>query len=456
MYKNSNLEIVILAAGRGTRMHSSTPKILHKLAGISLLERVINTALILVPDKIHVVVGFMSDLVIKSCAHLPVNWVLQNEQLGTGHAVKLALSHIADSSRVLVLSADVPLIAANTLHNIAQHDNAEALNLLVANMSDPYGLGRIIRESSGNVKCIVEERDADENTRAIQEIYTGICSAPAHKLKTWVHAITPNNQQQEYYLTDVVHQAAAEQYAIVSTEVFDAYEIQGVNDKLQLHNLERYWQHKLAQEFLRAGVSIADAERFDLRGNLVCGQDVFIDVNNVFLGDVRMGNNCIIEANCILQDVILGDNVHVRANSIIESSTIGHGCNIGPFARIRPGSLLAENCKIGNFVEIKNTKLGQDSKAAHLSYLGDAEIGAHVNIGAGVITCNYDGFTKHKTTIADGVKVGAGTEMVAPIIIAKGATIGAGSTLRDDVPANSLAVSLKPYKLVKNWVKKLT
>jgi len=449
-----SLHIVILAAGQGKRMQSNTPKVLHKLGGKPMLIRVIEAALLLNPENIHVIIGHGGEEIKQALPALPVNWVVQAAQLGTGHAVMQALPHIPPTSQVLVLSADVPLIQASTLAALVrQATQHAALALLVALVPDPAGLGRIVRDEQGHIQAIVEEKDASEPQRQIKEIYSGICCAPATDLNRWLPKLSHSNAQGEYYLTEIIAMAVAERSPVVSLQVDDYTEILGVNNRLQLQCLERAWQKRLANQLMLAGVTLADASRIDIRGELTCGRDVFIDVNAVFEGRVVIGDGCTIGANCCLRDVTLASGCDVLPNSVLEQCEIGATCQIGPFARLRPGTKLAANCKIGNFVETKNAVFDSNSKASHLSYLGDVTIGKQVNIGAGTITCNYDGANKHQTVIEDGVFVGSDTQLVAPVTVGENATIGAGSTIRKNVPAGELTLTDSRQKTVPGWVR---
>lgn len=447
-----SLHIVILAAGQGKRMHSSIPKVLHPIGGESMLKRVVDTALQLRPEAIHVVIGHGGHLIQAALPELPVDWMVQTEQLGTGHAVMQALPHVPDHACVLVLSADVPLIQVNTLQALIQRTQAApSLGLLLASLNDPYGLGRIARNAAGDIQAIVEEKDATPEQRAIHEIYSGICCARSDDLKRWLPALNCQNAQGEYYLTDIIARAVAERLPIVSLHATDCMEIQGVNNRAQLQQLERIWQARIATQLMHAGVTLADAARLDVRGTLNCGTDVFIDVNNVFEGHVTIGNHSTIGPNCQLTEVTLGANCTIFSNSVLDHCIIGDDCHIGPFARMRPGTVLAAGCKIGNFVETKNAVLDAQSKACHLSYLGDVTIGKHVNIGAGTITCNYDGVNKHQTTIKDGAFIGSDTQLVAPVTIGENATIGAGSTIRKDAPAGELTLTVSRQQTVQGW-----
>ena len=449
-----SLHIIILAAGLGKRMHSTTPKVLHKIGGSPMLKRVVDAALALHPEAIHVVIGHGGDLIQATLPALPVHWVFQTEQLGTGHAVMQALPHIPAGNHVLVLSADVPLIQIDTLHTLINRTKSTpSLGLLLASIDVPYGLGRILRNTQGEVQAIVEEKDATLEQRNIHEIYSGICCAAVDDLKRWLPALNQQNAQGEYYLTDIIARAVADRLPIVSLQAADCMEIQGVNNRAQLQQLERVWQTRIATELMHAGVTLADAARIDVRGTLICGTDVFIDVNNVFAGHVTLGDHCTIGPNCMLTDVTLGANCTIFPNSVLDHCTLGEGCHIGPFARMRPGTILADGCKIGNFVETKNAVFDAHSKASHLSYLGDVTVGKHVNIGAGTITCNYDGVNKHQTIIKDGAFIGSDTQLVAPITIGEHATIGAGSTIRKNAPAGELTLSVSKQQTIYGWTR---
>lgn len=451
-----NLQIIILAAGQGKRMYSNTPKVLHHLAGKPMLVRVVETAQQLNPDVIHVIYGHGGEQLKNSLPDLPVHWVYQAEQLGTGHAVMQALPFIPPQTQVLVLSADVPLIQASTLRALIEDSNPanihqSVLTLLVAHLEDPSGLGRIIRDSQGEVSIIVEEKDANEQEKNIKEIYSGICCANSDDLEKWIPKLSNKNSQGEYYLTEIIALAVTNQTPIRTLSTKDSAEIQGVNNRLQLHDLERIWQIRSARQLLQQGVTIVDAHRFDLRGELICGKDVTIDVNCVFSGKVVLGDGCTIGPNCVLTDVNLGAGCEVFANSILAKCDIANDCMIGPFARLREGTRLAAHCKIGNFVETKKAIFDEGTKASHLSYLGDVELGKEVNVGAGTITCNYDGVNKHKTIIEDGVFIGSDTQLVAPVIVGAYATIGAGSTIRKNVPPGELTLTESKQKTIYGW-----
>ncbi len=450
-----SLHIVILAAGKGKRMHTKLSKVLHTIAGTPMLQRVVELAAELNPEAIHVIIGHNGDEIKSRLSHLNVDWVNQEEQLGTGHAVMQALPHIPDDANVLILSADVPLIQKQTLDRLIeitkQDEHHSALTLLLAKLDDPSGLGRIVRDTTGNILSIIEEKDANPAQKAIREIYSGICMASAHDLKNWLPQLKNQNAQGEYYLTDIIRLAASQKHEIKSIHAADPIEIQGVNNRQQLHLLERAWQKRCAEQLMLSGVTLADASRFDLRGTIHCASDSFIDANCIFTGNVIIGENCQIGPNCVLTNAIIGDHCRIEANSVLEDCYIGEGCQIGPFARIRPGTELGEHCKVGNFVEMKNVKMEKGSKASHLAYIGDAVVGKEVNIGAGTITCNYDGANKHLTIIEDGAFIGSDSQLVAPVTIGKNATIGAGSTIRKNAPADQLTLTEVKQKSIPGW-----
>lgn len=451
-----NLQIIILAAGQGKRMYSNTPKVLHPLAGKPMLTRVVETAQQLNPDVIHIIYGHGGEQIKNSLPDLPVHWVFQAEQLGTGHAVKQALPFIPPQTQVLILSADVPLIQIHTLKSLVEcsitaHTDKSILALLVAHLEDPHGLGRIVRNSQDEVSVIVEEKDASEQEKNIKEIYTGICCALSDDLQRWIPRLSNDNAQAEYYLTDIIAKAVADNTQIKTLNTKDSAEIQGINNRLQLQQLERVWQTRQAEKLLEQGVMLADAARFDLRGEITCGKDVFIDINCLFIGKVTLGDGCKVGPNCVLTNVTLGAGCEIYANSVLEDCEIDENCTIGPFARLRSGTKLAPHCKIGNFVETKKAVFDEGSKASHLSYLGDVSLGKMVNVGAGTITCNYDGVNKHKTIIEDGVFIGSDTQLVAPVTVGANATIGAGSTIRKNVPPEELTLTESRQKTVYGW-----
>lgn len=447
------LSIVILAAGQGKRMHSQIPKVLHKLAGKTLLEHVIDTATQLVTTELPIVVfGHEGEQVRQALPNLKATWVEQKEQLGTGHALLQALSHIPKNDRVLVLYGDVPLISYETLKHFLTLPEA-ALGIITAIFPNPFGLGRIIRDENNKITHIIEEKDTNDRQRLIKEINTGIYLFPSDFLSKALPEIQNHNFQKEYYLTDAISFAVKQQIPIESIHPERNEEVIGINDRLQLSFLERFYQRRLAKKLMQQGVTLCDPERFDVRGDVTFGRDVTIDINVILEGKVVIGNNCTIGPHTILRDVILGDNVDIKAHCLIENAQIAHHCIIGPFARIRPGTVLSSHIHIGNFVEIKNSTIGDKSKINHLSYVGDTDIGNGVNIGAGTITCNYDGVNKHRTTIEDGVFIGSNSQLVAPVKIGHGATIGAGSTITKDAPAEQLTLTRTPQVTIKNWRK---
>jgi len=447
------LSIVILAAGRGKRMQSEQPKVLQPLAGMPLLEHVTTTATELGADQIHVIVGFGSDLVKSELSHLDVNWIEQKEQLGTGDAVAKALPFIDDAHQVLTLVGDIPLISSQTLRALLDKTPAGGLGLVTAELDNPAGFGRILRNDSHEVTRIIEDKDATPEQKSINEVNTGIIVANAKNLKTWIPALKNNNAQSEYYLTDIIEEAVKDGQAIHTVKSMTPHEVQGVNDPWQLITLERLHQQQQAKKLMEQGVRIMDPARFDLRGNLSCGKEVTIDINVIIEGNVTIGSNCYIGPNTLLRHVHIADNVRVRANSFIEEADIKDNCVIGPFARIRPGTTLKEGARVGNFVEIKKSTVGENSKINHLSYVGDTTIGKDVNVGAGTITCNYDGVNKHQTHIGDNAFIGSGTQLVAPVTIGPNATIGAGSTITEDSPENELTLARAKQVTVKDWEK---
>ncbi len=447
-----SLHVIILAAGLGKRMQSSTPKVLHTIGGTPMFEHVVQTASSLNPDTIYAVIGHEGERIRSEFQHLDIQWVEQGEMLGTGHAVLQAMPLIPSDATVLVLYADVPLIRTETLAPLIQTCLGQnRLGLLVTEIDNPFGLGRVLRHHDGGIYAIVEEKDATETQRQIKEIYTGICCTSAANLNRWLPQLNQKNSQREYYLTDIITMAVSDNLSIFSLNVVDTLEVQGVNDRLQLQLVERGYQFRLAQHLMKSGVTLADAARIDIRGNIHSGHDIFIDVNNVFCGEIAIGNHSVIEPNCVIKNSQIGQNCTIHAHSVIEDCVIGDNCQIGPFARLRPGTRLANDCKIGNFVETKNAVFGAHTKANHLSYLGDVTLGSKVNVGAGTITCNYDGAKKHQTIIEDEVHIGSDTQLVAPVTVGKKATIGAGSTIRRDVPAGELTLTATEQKTIYGW-----
>ncbi|EGV18068.1 bifunctional UDP-N-acetylglucosamine diphosphorylase/glucosamine-1-phosphate N-acetyltransferase GlmU [Thiocapsa marina] len=447
------LGVVILAAGLGKRMRSALPKVLHPVAGKPLLAHVLSAAEMIGAERVVTVYGHGGDQVRTVLADAGCLWVEQAEQLGTGHAVLQAMPQVADMDRVLILYGDVPLISAETLNRLLGVAADTGLGILTADVPEPSGYGRIQRDSCGRVVGIVEEKDATPDQRAITEINTGILVADRARLDGWLARIDNNNVQGEYYLTDVIALAAAQGVPVASTRPGRLAEVAGVNDRVQLAALERDYQRRAAEDLMRSGVTLADPSRFDLRGVLHADPDVVIDINCVFEGAVRLSTGARIGPNCFLKDCSIGRDTQVLANSVIEGASVGADARIGPFARLRPDSRLADHTHVGNFVEIKKTSLGTGSKANHLAYLGDAEIGAGVNVGAGTITCNYDGANKSITRIEDGAFIGSNTALVAPVRIGTGATIGAGSVIARDTPADQLTLTRAPQRTIPGWTR---
>ena len=448
------LNIVILAAGQGKRMQSNLPKVLHPIAGRPMLTHVLDSARALGAQRIAIVVGHGAEQVKQAyAAQEDIQFALQQPQLGTGHAVLQAVpllqaSHADDVT--IILYGDVPLVQPDTLRALL-NARANGVAILTEILSDATGYGRIVRDVKGNVCAIVEHKDATPEQRAIQEINTGIMAVPTRQLKSWLAKLTNNNAQGEYYLTDIVGLAVAEGISVNVAHPVASFETLGVNSRLQQAELERLWQRELARRQLEAGVTIVDPARFDLRGELLCGQDVFIDVGCVFEGRVVLADGVRIGAHCVLRNVTLGAATRIESFSHLEQAEVGADAHIGPYARLRPGAKLADATHVGNFVEIKNTSLGKGSKANHLAYVGDADVGERVNIGAGTITCNYDGVNKHRTTIEDDAFIGSDTQLVAPVRVGKGATLGAGTTLTRDAPAGQLTVSRAKQVTIEGW-----
>ncbi|EPL9572277.1 bifunctional UDP-N-acetylglucosamine diphosphorylase/glucosamine-1-phosphate N-acetyltransferase GlmU [Providencia rettgeri] len=442
--------VVILAAGKGTRMYSDLPKVLHLLAGKPMVQHVIDTAKSIGASDIHLVYGHGGDLLKEKLGEQNLNWVLQAEQLGTGHAMQQAAPSFQDDEDIVMLYGDVPLIAKDTLDRLIEVKPQGGIGLLTVILDNPTGYGRIIRENN-EVVGIIEQKDATEEQREIQEINTGIMVASGKDFKRWLAQLNNDNAQGEYYITDIIALAHKEGNKVATVHPSRLSEMEGVNNRLQLAALERVYQKEQAEKLLLAGVMLIDPERFDIRGTLTHGRDIIIDTNVIIEGNVTLGNNVQIQSGCILKDCVIGDNSIISPYSVIENSELSSECTVGPFARLRPGAKLAAKAHVGNFVEMKNATLGLGSKAGHLSYLGDAQIGDNVNIGAGTITCNYDGANKHKTIIGDDVFVGSDTQLVAPVSVAKGATIGAGTTVTRDVNEDELVVSRVKQMHIKNW-----
>lgn len=444
------LEIIILAAGRGTRMRSSTPKVLHALAGEPLLGHVLRAARNLRPDNIHIVVGCGADEVERAVAAEDVMFHIQTEQLGTGHAVAQALPHCHPDSQVLVLFGDVPLIQSESLAQLIQ-GAADGLGLLAINLDDPKGYGRIVRDAAGDFAEIVEDRDCTDTQKQLTEVNTGILVGPAERLSTLLAQVGNDNAQGEFYLPDILRIAVGQGDAVTLVTLEDTEQMMGVNDLSQLETLERVFQQRAAESLMQQGVAIVDRSRIDIRGTLKCGAGVRIDVNAVFEGDVTLADGVSVGANCVIIDSIFGANTTVQPFCHIEQARIGGDCRIGPYARLRPGSALADEVRVGNFVETKNSQFGQGSKANHLAYVGDSEIGAGSNIGAGTITCNYDGVNKHKTVLGEGVFVGSNSTLVAPVTLGDHAFVAAGSVVTNTVADNELALGRARQRNVKGW-----
>ena len=442
------LNIVILAAGTGKRMHSDLPKVLHKLAGRPLLQHVLDTARALKPAKLCVVYGHGGRALPEQFKGADVVSVKQQPQLGTGHALRQALPHLGKDGITLVLYGDVPLIAAHTLKRMLKPNQ---LTLMTVELDDPAGYGRIVRDDDGDISRIVEDRDATGYERNIREVNTGIMAIPAARLQNWLSRLGNKNAQKEYYLTDIVPLAIQDGAKVSAIQPQHAWETLGVNSKAQLAKLERLYQRERAKQLLEQGVTVADPERIDIRGKFACGRDVEIDIGCVFEGDVSLGNRVSVGAHCLLKDVKIAAGTELLPYCLIDGAEIGSHCRIGPYARIRPGTVLENGAHIGNFVEVKNSRIGKNSKANHLSYVGDTTVGKNVNIGAGTITCNYDGANKHRTVIEDGVFIGSDTQLVAPVTIRKGATIAAGTTVTRDAPAGELTISRVKQVSVRGW-----
>lgn len=444
----------MLAAGQSKRMKSDTSKVLHLLAGVPLLERVINTARQLAPKNIWIVYGNHGSQLPEKMAHLNAQWVEQREQLGTGHAVMQALPHLKDDETILVLYGDVPLISAASLEKLLTATaSSDSLGILTTFRQNPQGYGRIVRNERGSVIAIVEQKDLKEGQENIKEINTGILAIPANHLKKWLPLLKNHNAQGEYYLTDIIALAAQQQCPIVTVTTVTEEETQGVNDRSELARLERYYQLQQAHHLMLQGVTLMDPHRFDLRGELTVARDTTFDINIIIEGKVTIGTNCFIGPYVLLHNVTLGDNVTIKANCVIEDAIIKDNCVIGPFARIRPGTELESEVHVGNFVELKKSHIDSGTKIPHLSYIGDAEIGKKVNIGAGVITCNYNGVSKSVTTIKDGAFVGSDSQLIAPVTVGENAYIGSGSTITKDAPPNQLTLARAKQTTIANWKK---
>ena len=445
-----SLSVIILAAGKGTRMKSTLPKVLHAVANKPLVEHVYDAAKKLGAEEIVIVYGHGGEQVLQACKHFDARWVEQKQQLGTGHAVQQALPAINLKNTVLVLYGDVPLTKVSSLQNMLVNID-DKIALMTVEMENPLGYGRILRDQQNKVIGIVEQKDANDEQKKITEVNTGILAAKGATLKKLLERINNKNAQGEYYLTDIFALAAQENIAITSSQPAAVYEVEGVNNRVQLATLERIHQRNIAEQLMTGGVTLADPARLDVRGEADIAQDVCIDINVILEGKVKIGSGTRIGANTIIIDSVIGENVVIKANCIIESARIDHAVEVGPFARVRPETHLCEHSKIGNFVEIKKAVIGEHSKVNHLSYIGDTEMGTNVNVGAGTITCNYDSANKHKTIIGNNVFIGSDTQLVAPVKLANNVTVGAGTTLTQDVEADVLVISRVPQKIIKGW-----
>ncbi len=445
-----SLDIVILAAGQGTRMRSALPKVLHPIAGKSMLGHVIDTARQLQPSSLQVVIGHGADKVREQLAAADLSFVLQAEQLGTGHAVAQALPKLS-AEKVLILYGDVPLIEEQTLQRLLALVSDQQLGLLTVELADPTGYGRIVRNAQGSVQAIVEHKDANDAQRAIREGNTGILAVPGKRLAEWLGRLSNSNAQGEYYLTDVIAMAVADGLVVATEQANDEMEVLGANDRIQLAQLERHFQYRAARRLMAQGVTLIDPARFDVRGEVTVGRDVLVDINVILEGRVVIEDNVQIGPNCVIKNTTLRNGAIVKANSHLEGAELGEGADCGPFARLRPGSVLGARAHVGNFVELKNAVLGEGAKAGHLSYLGDAQIGARTNIGAGTITCNYDGANKHRTVLGADVFIGSNSALVAPVTLGDGATTGAGSVITADIPAETLGVGRAKQRNIEGW-----
>lgn len=446
------LNVVILAAGAGKRMHSSLPKVLHTLAGQPMLAHVINTARKLSPNKICVVIGHDGEKIKKSVIGDDLTWVIQEQQLGTGHALMQALSQLSDDGLTLILYGDVPLVSAQELRQLLIAVDGKSCAMLSAVVENPFGYGRIVRDvNTKAITAVVEQKDASTELQSIHEINTGIMLIPNMYLHKWLPKLKNKNTQHEYYLTDIIAMAFKDGVHVASVQVKNFWEVMGVNNKYQLAELERLFQRNCANELLSTGVRVIDPARIDIRGELICGSDVEIDINCIFEGTVKLGNFVRVGAHCILRNVTVAAGSIIHPYSMIEGAEISENCKIGPYARIRPGTRLASRVQIGNFVEVKNSQIGVGSKTNHLSYIGDSCVGKNVNIGAGTITCNYDGANKHTTIVEDDVFIGSDTQLIAPVKISRGSYIGSGSTITKETPENQLTLSRSRQISISGW-----
>ncbi len=447
------IDAIILAAGQGTRMKSNKVKVLHQLGGKSLLQHVVD-AINPLSTSINIVIGNDAELVKNSIDNHSINWVIQKKQLGTGHAVQQVKTGFNDKSICIILYGDVPFISTNTIKSLIAQSQSTGFSLLSVILDNPSGYGRIVRDKNKVIQAIIEHKDADDDKQKINEINTGIMAIKGSLLNKYISQLEPNNKQGELYLTDIVEIAVSDNVTISSLVCDNVSEVMGINNKNQLAEAERIYQQKQAKDLMSKGLTIKDPSRFDCRGNLIFGKDCSVDVNVVFEGENELGKNVLIAPNCIIKNAKIGDHAEIKANSIIENSIIGSHTTVGPFARIRPETEVGNYAKIGNFVEVKKSTIGDKSKVPHLSYVGDSSIGQDVNISAGVITCNYDGANKHQTVIEDGAFIGSDTQLIAPITVGKNATIGAGSTITQNAPSEKLTLSRKKQETVDHWKRK--
>ena len=445
-----NLAVVILAAGKGTRMKSDLPKVLHPIAGRPMVQHVVDAAGALDPDNTVLIYGHGGDAVRQAVTGSRLQWAEQAEQLGTGHAVAQALPHLEEDV-VLVLYGDVPLIQPQTLRDFVARVDDQSLALMTLTLDDPSGYGRVIRDGDGKVRRVVEQKDASDDEKAVREINTGILACTRRFLNDSLPRLSNSNAQGEYYLTDLIAMAVDAGMEVVTEQPGHAWEVDGVNDRVQLARLERVYQRVRAEALMRAGVTLLDPDRLDIRGNLQCGQDVTLDINTVLEGDVVIGDRVTVGPNCLIRNARIGSGTHIEANSVVDGAVVGEECQVGPFARLRPGTELAARAKVGNFVETKKAYVGEGSKVNHLTYIGDSRIGKGVNVGAGTITCNYDGVNKFQTVMKDGAFIGSNSSLVAPVTIGENATVGAGSVVTKDVPDQGLAVARGQQRNIQNW-----
>ena len=447
-----SLAVITLAAGKGSRMKSDLPKVLHKLAGKPMLAHVLSSSSQLNNTKQHVVIGHGAELVQQQITDFDISWAFQTEQNGTGHAVAQAMPNVDPEATVIVLYGDVPLIRSSTLQQLLDQTQAQqGLTLLTVKLDNPMGYGRIVRNAAGEIQAIVEQKDASPEQLKINEVNTGILAVSAKYLNEWLPKLSSNNAQGEYYLTDIIAMAVSQGVAVSAIHPHDEYEVQGVNDRLQLSELERVYQRQQADELLRAGVSLADPSRLDIRGTLTVGNDVAIDVGCIFEGDVTLADGVHVGPYCVIKDSKIGAGTELQAYSHLDQANTSENCQIGPYARLRPGAELHNQAKVGNFCEVKKSVIGEGAKVNHLTYIGDAEIGKQANIGAGTITCNYDGVNKFKTEIGENAFIGSNSSLVAPVKVGAGATVGAGSTITKDVEAEELAIARGKQRNISGW-----